>query len=198
MSSRPLRMSAAARLIASSSCWRLSSSLAGVRRRGVRAGLAARARWNRWAVSASSSRSARATADSTPSETPRICPFSSRVYQSVLTPGGDCDFLATQSGNTALHSAGREPDLLGADPGAAGGQEVADGGPIRVAAGVRPSTVRRASPAVEGCACTPSDSTCRAPRRKGRATVWSIREQLLTTMPAHMAVNAAPRVIPQI
>src|SRR6266480_1481934 len=86
MSSRPLRTNAAVPAMESSTRCTLAGICALARRRGVRLGFAARARLNRCSRSASDSCRARATASRTSSETPLMWPFSSRMYQSVLTP----------------------------------------------------------------------------------------------------------------
>ena len=80
--------------------------------------------------SASSSCRARATASSTSSETPEMWPFSSRVYQSVLTPARTATSSRRRPGHPTAAAAGQQPGLLGRDPGAAAGEEVADVGAV--------------------------------------------------------------------
>jgi hypothetical protein len=126
MSRRALPTNAAAPVIASRVHWTSARTRClGGRRRGRPAvGWAARARSKRWARSASSSSSARASASSTLPET-RSC---------LPAPGACSRERSRRPGRRpprggARHPAravGAQPGVLGCDPGAAGGEELAD------------------------------------------------------------------------
>ena len=118
MSSRPLRTNAGTPDIASSMCCTVGRIRCCARRRlrGVDV-CAARARSNRWARSASSSCSARASASSTVSETPaRVAALEPRVVVDA-DAGEQRHLFAPETGDAARAGAvGGQTGLVGRDP----------------------------------------------------------------------------------
>ena len=143
MSIRPLRTNAGAPVIASSMRCTLGRTRCGAGRRRVRGVVCvARARSKRWARSASSSCSARASASSTVSETPlSVAALEARVVVDA-DPGEQRDLLAAEPRHAPRAAVRAQPRLLRRDLRAPGGQELANLVP-RVH-GVESSAARRA------------------------------------------------------
>src|SRR5699024_4573991 len=132
MSWRPLRTQAGASEIASSTCWIVGRTAAGGVRRRAGPFAALRARENRCSCSAASSvelQGAREGLEHRPGDPGEVPALQTDVVVDG-DPGQHRDLFTPQSLDPTIAAIGEQPGLLGGDPRAPRGEELADFGTV--------------------------------------------------------------------